>query len=146
MERSNRPAGASRLAASRLLILSVIAAALGACGPTKSTALIMDVDVQIEAARTAGAEKLAPYEYTAAVAYLHKAREEQGYSDFEVAIDFANKALDNAIKAKKKAMEAKSDGALPDVPTSPPPEEPATATDEPGPRTDELDEPGEPTL
>ncbi|HCF62732.1 MAG TPA: hypothetical protein DFS52_32680 [Myxococcales bacterium] len=133
MERSNRPAGASRLAVSRLLILSVAAAVLGACGPTKSTALIMDADVQLEAARTAGAEKLAPYEYTAAIEYLHKAREEQGYADFEVAIDFANKALDNAVKAKKKSMEAKSEGELPDISSSRMTfEEPAPATDEPG--------------
>jgi hypothetical protein len=86
------------------------------CGPTRSTALIMDAEVELEAARTADAPKLAPYEYTAAAAYLKKAREEQGYSDFEVAIDFAEKAVKNAREAKRRAMAAKNEGALPDAP------------------------------
>jgi hypothetical protein len=86
------------------------------CGPTQSTAIIMDAEVQLEAATTADAEKLAPYEWTGALAYLHKAREEQGYSDYEVAIDFAEKARKLAREAKSKAMAAKSEGALPNVP------------------------------
>ena len=122
MERSNRCAGGHWPI--RLLLLALAAVVLGACGPTKSTALILDADVQLEAARTAGADKLAPYEYTAAGQYLHKAREEQGYSDFEVAIDFAQKALDNAVKAKKKAMEATAEGVLPPQSAEPPTDEP----------------------
>lgn len=70
------------------------------CGPVQSTSLIMDADVQLEASKKADAPKYAPYEYTLADAYLHKAREEVGYADYEVAIDFAQKALDNAKKAK----------------------------------------------
>lgn len=60
--------------------------------------------MQIEAARTAGADRLAPYEWTAANLYIHKAREEVGYSDFEVAVDFAQKASKFANEAKEKAM------------------------------------------
>ena len=86
-----------------------------ACGPTQSTALIMDADVQLQAATTAEAEALAPYEWTAARQYLHKAREEQGYADYEVAIDFAEKARKYARDAKAKAMAAKAEGAPPNA-------------------------------
>ncbi len=94
---------------------------LGACGPTQSTAIIMDADVQLEAARAADAPKLAPYEYTAGEAYLKKAREEQGYADYDISIDFARKARKHATDAKQKAMAAKAEGALPNVPSLPPP-------------------------
>jgi hypothetical protein len=95
--------------------LSALAVSAG-CGPTQSTALIIDADVQLQAARTADAPKLSPYEFTAAEAYLHKAREEQGYSDFEVAIDFADKASKFAREAKEKAMAARAEGAVPPPP------------------------------
>lgn len=80
----------------------------------------MDADVELQAARTADASKLAPFEFTAAEAYLHKAREEQGYADFEVSIDFAQKALKFAKEAKQKSMAAKAEGALPNMPPTPP--------------------------
>ncbi len=107
--------------AAALLAAAAFGLGLGGCGPTQSTALIMDGDVQLEAARMADAPKLAPYEYTAAEAYLHKAREEQGYSDFDISIDFGRKAVKYALEAKKKAMAAKNEGALPNVPSLPPP-------------------------
>lgn len=133
MERSNRCA-ADRAVLGRLLITVTMGALLGACGPTKSTALIMDADVQLQAAKTADAEKLAPFEYTAAAEYLHKAREEQGYSDFEVSIDFGEKAVKFATEAKEKAMAAKADGVVPGAPADHvPPPAPALnpANDEP---------------
>ncbi len=95
--------------------LSALALSAG-CGPTQSTALILDADVQLQAARTADAPKLAPFEFTAAESYLHKAREEQGYSDFQEAIDFADKALKYAREAKEKAMAARAEGAVPPPP------------------------------
>ncbi|HEY3449750.1 MAG TPA: hypothetical protein VGK67_25575 [Myxococcales bacterium] len=107
--------------AAGLLAVALFGFGLTACGPTQSTALIMDGDVQLEAARMADAPKLAPYEFTAAEVYLHKAREEQGYSDFDISIDFGKKAVKFATEAKKKSMAAKADGALPNVPTLPPP-------------------------
>jgi len=119
MERSRR--GLS-LAALLSLVLGV---AIAGCGPTQSTSLIMDADVELQAARTADAPKLSPYEYTAATEYLRKAREEQGYSDFEVSIDFAEKALKHARDAKEKAMAAKAEGALPTLAPSSEPGEPA---------------------
>jgi hypothetical protein len=115
-----------------LAILSgALALSASACGPTKSTALIMDADVELEAARAADGAKLAPYEYTAAEAYLHKAREEQGYADFEVSIDFGQKAVKFAKEAKTKAMALRSEGALPSTPPGLPPPPPPPPTDAP---------------
>jgi hypothetical protein len=88
----------------RLALGTGLALATIGCGPIQSTSLIMDADTQLEAARAADAPKYAPYEYTLADAYLHKAREEAGYADYEVSIDFAQKALDNAKKAKELSV------------------------------------------
>lgn len=93
----------------RLLVLAGLLPLLGAaagCGPVQSTAYLLDADVQLQAARTAGAEKLAPYEYTAASLYLHKAREEVGYSDFEAAVDYSQKASRHANEARSRALAA----------------------------------------
>ncbi|MFZ5471366.1 MAG: DUF4398 domain-containing protein [Myxococcota bacterium] len=98
------------------VLLVVATVGLCACGPVQSTAYLLDADVQLEAARTAGAEKYAPYEWTAAALYLHKAREEVGYSDFQVAVDFAQKAARFANEAKAKALSAtKKDDLSPPV-------------------------------
>jgi len=76
------------------------------CGPIQSTAFLADSEVMLEAARTAQADKLAPYEWTAANLYYVKATEEVGYADFEQAIDFAKKALDFSTRAKEAALKA----------------------------------------
>ncbi|MBL8951135.1 MAG: DUF4398 domain-containing protein [Myxococcaceae bacterium] len=80
--------------------------ALSACGPVQSTAYLMDAEVQIEAARTAQAERYAPYEWTSANLYYRKSKEEVGYSDFEQAVDFAQKAQKFAVQARENAMKA----------------------------------------
>ncbi|HVE87582.1 MAG TPA: DUF4398 domain-containing protein [Myxococcales bacterium] len=88
------------------LLLAGGAAALSGCGPLRSTAFILDAEVQIEAARTAGAEKYSPYEYTLAQLYIKKAREVVGFSDYEVGVGFAEKASEQARKAKEGSMAA----------------------------------------
>ncbi len=89
-----------------LSVMVAVAGALSGCGPVRSTANILDAEVQIQAARTAGAEKLAPYEWTAANLYIHKAREEVSYSDYQAGVDFAVKASKYANEAREKAMAA----------------------------------------
>jgi hypothetical protein len=107
----------------RLAGVATAALALGllgtGCGPIQSTSLILDADTQLEAARAADAPKYAPYEYTLADAYLHKAREEQGYADYEVCIDFAQKSLDNAKKAKDLAVNHVKEQGVGTAPASP---------------------------
>lgn len=82
---------------------------LAACGPIRSTSLIVDAQAELAAARAAKAESLAPFEYTAADQYLHKAREEQSYSDFEISVDYAQKSLDCARVARWRAESATRD-------------------------------------
>lgn len=101
------------------VVAGLATALLSGCGPVWSTSLILDADVQLEAARAADASKYAPYEYTLADAYLHKAREEQGYADYDVCIRFAQKALDNAKKAKDKSLARVKESGVSTQPNEP---------------------------
>lgn len=99
----------------------VAAVVVSGCGPIQSTSYLLDADVALQSAKTAGADKYAPYEYTSAALYLHKAREEVGYSDFEVAVAFAQKASKYANEAREKAMSiAKDSSSPPPLPSSVP--------------------------
>ncbi|MBI3183362.1 MAG: DUF4398 domain-containing protein [Myxococcales bacterium] len=98
------------------LCLLPVALSLVGCGPVQSTAYLLDAEVQIQAARTAGAEKLAPYEWTAANLYIRKAREEVGFSDFEVAVDFAQKAARFANEARARSLSSKREESPPPLP------------------------------
>lgn len=95
----------------QLTVLVAVAGTLAGCGPVRTTANLLDADVQIQAARTAGAEKEAPYEWTLANLYLHKAREEVGHSDYQAGVDFAVKASKYANEAREKAMAAGSESS-----------------------------------
>ncbi len=90
----------------RPVLALAILGTLAACGPTLATKSIIQADVEIDAARAAGAEKSAPYEFYAAEAYLHEARMRNGYAEYEPAQDYAAKALSLAEQAKKKAVGA----------------------------------------
>lgn len=97
MQRPGRPL--------RRLLGALLTAAIGAagCGPITATTSIADATVALEAARGIEAEQYAIYEYQSAVEYLRKAREEEGYSDFQRAIDLAKKARSFAEEAREKA-------------------------------------------
>lgn len=86
-----------------VLLGLVVAPSLSACGPLMSSYLIISAEAELDGAKAAEAEQYAVYEYTAASAYLSKAREEQGYADFGPSIDYAYKAQDLAVKAKERA-------------------------------------------
>lgn len=93
------------MCAARAVLISAVVASVG-CGPVQSTSFLIDAETMLDAAQTAQAEKLAPYEWTAASLYLHKSKEEVGYSDFEQAVDYAKKAVDFATKARDGATKA----------------------------------------
>jgi hypothetical protein len=57
-------------------------------------------------AKRAGAESAAPYEYTAAVAYLDKAREEGGQAEYQIAISLGKQSQAFALKARAIARRA----------------------------------------
>ncbi len=90
----------------RLHLALPVLAVLAGCGPIQSTAALIDADVAIESARAAGAPQTSPYEFNAAEAYLQKAREVSGYSQYEAATKFAVKARDLAGEARKNAIAA----------------------------------------
>ena len=74
----------------------------------------------VAAAKQANAEQYAPYEYTAAVEYLHKAREEAGYAEYQVAIAYGRRAEELATRARaiasaKGGAEERTNRAEPSV-------------------------------
>lgn len=89
---------------SLLALLAVLA--LAACGPIRSTAALIDADVEIEAARAAGAAQTSPYEFTGAEAYLKKARDVSGHARYETATKLAAKATELAKEARRNAVAA----------------------------------------
>ncbi|MFO0596612.1 MAG: DUF4398 domain-containing protein [Myxococcaceae bacterium] len=92
---------------------------LTGCGPIQSTAYLLDTETMLEAARTAQADKLAPYEWTAANLYYAKSKEEVGYSDYEQAVDYGKKAVAFATKARDAALKVGRRNGEP-APSDPP--------------------------
>lgn len=100
-------------------VLVTLVLGLSACGPVQYiTQVSQTASGELAAAKSAHADKYAPYEYTAAVEYLHKAREEEGYADHEAAVHFGKMAADLASKAREIALAQAASGAP--VPGTPP--------------------------
>jgi len=89
------------------LVLSVYVAIGAGCGPVQYVSQVTQrAAMEVAAARSAGAEKLAPYEFVTAELYLHKAREEAGYADYQAAIRYGKKAEIMAKKARRLASDS----------------------------------------
>ena len=73
----------------RTAVLLAVALGASACGPISAFSNVRDADIEIEKAKAVGADKVAVYEFVSAQQYLAKAREEQGYADYQVAVDLA---------------------------------------------------------
>lgn len=80
----------------RAVFLLAAGAVLLACGPSKSTTAILQARREIKKAVFAEAEKKKPYELTLAREYYVKAKEEAGYSKFELSEQLAKKAIEFA--------------------------------------------------
>ncbi|HEX3757750.1 MAG TPA: DUF4398 domain-containing protein [Kofleriaceae bacterium] len=78
-------------------------AVLGACGPVRYVGDVGRATDAVEAARTAHAERYAPYWWTRATEYLHKAREVAAHSDYQGASRFGRIAADAATRAAADA-------------------------------------------
>ena len=85
------------------LLLAVAAGAFAwsACGPVTASSTISDAADDLDEARKLEAEQNAPYEFTRAETFLHKARELEGYGLFEQAADYARQSR----LASEKAMD-----------------------------------------
>lgn len=70
------------------------------CGPVLYTVAIGDAAELVEAARQAGAEREAPYEFYVAQEHLAKAREFAGEAEYQNALDMAGVAEENARQAR----------------------------------------------
>ena len=107
------------------------------CGPVEYLNIATKAGAALASAKQANAEQLAPYEYTAAEEYLHKAREEAGYSQYQQSIEFGRRAESLAeraralavIKAQAPSASASvvTPAAAPPEPAAPPPVAPAPA-------------------
>jgi hypothetical protein len=98
--------GSTKGVSVRLLLALLALCTLAGCGPIQSTAALIDADVALEAARTAGAAQNSPYEFTLAEAYLNKAREVSGYAQYEAATKYAARARSLGDEARKNAIAA----------------------------------------
>lgn len=111
------PTGALGLVAAMSLLALV---SVSGCGPIE---YINQVGVKaasaVSAAKLAQADRYAPYEYTAAEEYLHKAREEAGYAEYEDAIEFGRRAEDFANKGRAIAVARLSQSATTSTVTTP---------------------------
>jgi hypothetical protein len=98
-----RSATPLRVSRTLVALAPLAGACLVACGPLRSSTLIVDAAAEVAAARAAQAEQHAPFEFTAADIYYHKALEEQSHADFDLAIRFAGKSRDCARVALSRA-------------------------------------------
>ena len=76
-------------------------ASVSGCGPVEYISQVGNKAASaVSAAKLAQADRYAPYEYTAAEEYLHKAREEAGHAEYQDAIEFGRKAEEYANRAR----------------------------------------------
>jgi hypothetical protein len=79
------------------------------CGPVEYMNQVRGRAVAaIVQAQRQGAQQLAPYEFTAASAYLEKAREEGARSSYQVAIRYGRRAEELAARAEAIARERRA--------------------------------------
>jgi len=116
-----------------VLLLAPLLVSLWACGPVEYINQVGNKAASaVSAAKLASAERYAPYEYTAAEEYLHKAREEAGHAEYQDAIEYGRKAEDLANRARAITVDrmAKESAAATYVPKTQN-EEPSTVTEDP---------------
>jgi len=92
------------------MIAALAACVLAACGPIRYVGdVTRRASDAVDAARAAQAEKYAPYWWTRATQYLHKAREVAAHADFQGATRFGRLATEAANQAAADARVAAGD-------------------------------------
>jgi hypothetical protein len=95
----------------RALCLVAGVALAAACGPIEYLHRVsFSATRALAEAKTAGAEKLAPYEYWSAVEYLQMAKEMAAYADYQVAHRYGELAEKTATDARRLAAEKSQAG------------------------------------
>jgi len=93
-------------------MLAPLLVSFGACGPVEYINQVGNKAASaVSAAKLASAQRYAPYEYTAAEEYLHKAREEAGYAEYQDAIEYGKRAEDLANRARAIAVSKQAEAA-----------------------------------
>jgi len=121
-----------------LVLCCFVASALSSCGPVNSNAAIQQAEKRLAEARETGVQNTkykAGYHYLRAELYLHKAKEEEGYAEFQHAVAFANQAEREAKYAieqmdqekRSKAADEKRSTAKPAPKKAAPAKKPAKA-------------------
>jgi hypothetical protein len=87
------------------LVLTGALFVITGCGPIQATQRVSEAEVALMQATMAGSETTAPYEFFIAKEFLHKAKEEWGYSDFEASLHYAVVAKRSAEEAIRKTAE-----------------------------------------
>ena len=108
-----------------LLATPIAAGSLAGCGPVEYINQVsFKAASALAAAKEAQADRYAPYEYTKAESYLHKAREEAAYAQYQDSIEYGRKAEEQAHKARAIAlsqMSHRSSDSEPSKGSEPPP-------------------------
>src|SRR5580698_5940113 len=118
-----------------LVGLCAAVATVCACGPVEYINQVGNRAASaVSAAKLAQSDRYAPYEYTAAEAYLHKAREEAGHAEYEDAIEYGRKAEELANRARAITVDrlAKEPALTPAYQPKSQNEEPPAPSGEPG--------------
>jgi hypothetical protein len=104
-------------------------APLTGCGPVEYISQVGNKAASaVSSAKLAQADRYAPYEYTAAEEYLHKAREEAGYAEYQDAIEYGRRAEELANRARALSVAKLADQASKSTKVTP-----ATEREEPPP-------------
>ncbi|MBS1120223.1 MAG: hypothetical protein H6Q90_2451 [Deltaproteobacteria bacterium] len=91
-------------------VVIVMAVVLAGCGPIAYVSEVTHrAERSIDAARTAEAERYAPYYWTRATQYLHEAHENAAHADFQGANRFGRLAAEAGQLAEQEAIAAKQD-------------------------------------
>ena len=117
----------------RLLCAAVVLLALQGCGPIQYVSTVTrGASSSVEAAKAVNADKYAPYYYTLAVEYFHRAKHEAAHSDYQAANRFGRKATAAADKARAIAIQRARDGVVPEATESDGKTKPGTSPLVPG--------------
>jgi hypothetical protein len=110
-------------------------APLTACGPVEYISQVGNKAASaVSSAKLAQADRYAPYEYTAAEEYLHKAREEAGYAEYQDAIEYGRRSEELADRARAIAVAKLAEQASKSSRVTP-----ATEKEEPSPGDEDPD-------
>jgi Domain of unknown function (DUF4398) len=100
-----------------MFALAIMATGLCAgCGPVEYiNQVTRRASSSVAAAKAAGADKTALYEYTLAVLYLRQARVEAGHAHYQVAVNYGRLAERRANDARALAIDRSTGGTDPDA-------------------------------